>query len=69
MKRVSSFDWMPYFLRGGMTMKIINKQTGLTWEVLDKGLLKRLLDQEHYEKVKVNPKTTQKKPATIQKKE
>lgn len=50
-------------------MKIVNKQTGLTWEIVDKGLLKRLLAQEHYEQVKLNTKTIPKKVATTQKKE
>lgn len=44
------------FIKGGETVKIINKQTGLIWEVIDKTLQKRLLAQEHYEQVKLNTK-------------
>lgn len=53
------------FIKGGETVKIINKQTGLIWEVIDKTLQKRLLAQEHYEQVKLNTKKT----ATTKKKE
>lgn len=46
-------------------MNILNKHTGLIWEVIDPILQKRLLAQEQYEQVKTNTK----KPTTAQKKE
>ncbi|WP_156962308.1 hypothetical protein [Ureibacillus massiliensis] len=46
-------------------MKILNKETGLIWEIIDPALQKRLLTQENYEEVKMNTK----KSTTVQKKD
>lgn len=56
----------PIFLFiGGVEMKIVNKETGLIWEITDKALQTRLLAQDTYEEVKTNTK----KSTTVQKKE
>ncbi|MFB5088327.1 hypothetical protein ACLM5H_08610 [Fredinandcohnia humi] len=46
-------------------MKIVNKETGLIWEITDTALQIRLLAQDTYEEVKTNTK----KSTTVQKKE
>ncbi len=66
MKGYPAIYWMPYFLfTGGEEMKILNKETGLIWEIIDPALQKRLLTQENYEEVKMNTK----KSTTVQKKD
>lgn len=52
------------FFIGGDEMKILNKETGLIWEITDKVLQSRLLAQDSYEEVKTNTKKT----TTVQKK-
>lgn len=52
------------FFIGGNEMKILNKETGLIWEITDTALQYRLLAQDSYEEVKPNTKKT----TTVQKK-